>query len=174
MFEVTEGCNLRCAYCGFSDLYTPQEGRSSRNLPYSFAESLLSYLFLMWEDERVRELPISTAISFYGGEPLLNFPLIESIIAFVERKKKSTNRAFTYSLTTNATLLPDYGVPLGKLDELIHTLIRREIDTRGSWFFTRDKTPCRSCRFKYLCPSPSIYEIQMNEYDTCFLSTKCG
>lgn len=66
------------------------------------------------------------------------------------------------------------GVPLGKLDELIHTLIRREIDTRGSWFFTRDKTPCRSCRFKYLCPSPSIYEIQMNEYDTCFLSTKCG
>jgi len=148
VFEVTEGCNLRCAYCGFSDLYTPQEGRSSRNLPYSFAESLLSYLFSMWEDDRVRELPISTAISFYGGEPLLNFPLIKSIIAFVEREKKRTNRAFTYSLTTNATLLPDY------IDFLVEHRVRILVSLDGDAYGDSYRVDAKG--------KPSYYRVYEN------------
>ncbi len=108
VFEVTEGCNLRCEYCGFSDLYYSQKGRGTKNLPYSYAETLLDYLFSFWEDPLVKDIPISTAVSFYGGEPLLNMTLIKEIVGYVESRKKNTDRVFTYSLTTNATLLLDH------------------------------------------------------------------
>ena len=108
VFEVTEGCNLRCEYCGFSDLYALQEDRSARNMPFSYAKTLLDYLFSLWEENSVKDIPMSTAISFYGGEPLLNIPLIKRIVEYVESRKKSINRVFTYSLTTNATLLLDH------------------------------------------------------------------
>ena len=107
IFEVTEGCNLRCKYCAFSDLYNNKE-RGSRNLPYSYACSLLNYLFTLWEDSSVRDTPTSTVISFYGGEPLLNFSLIEEIVEYIENRKNNINRKFSYSITTNAVLLPLY------------------------------------------------------------------
>ncbi len=67
-----------------------------------------------------------------------------------------------------------FGNQIGVISEMIHTIIRREIDIKGKWFFTRDKTTCRNCRFKYLCPSPSTYEIFINEFKICFLSIKEG
>lgn len=43
------------------------------------------------------------AISFYGGEPLLNFPLIKSCAEYAHQKLK--NKEVYFSITTNATLL---------------------------------------------------------------------
>lgn len=65
-----------------------------------------------------------------------------------------------------------FGTQIGVISEMIHTIIRREIDIKGKWFFTRDKTTCRNCRFKYLCPCPSAYEVFSNEFQICFLSIK--
>jgi uncharacterized protein len=47
-------------------------------------------------------------ISFYGGEPLLNFNFIEQLISYIENNLKNSNRLFAYSMTTNAILLPKY------------------------------------------------------------------
>ena len=43
-------------------------------------------------------------ISFYGGEPLLNMPFIESVVTYIE-KLHCQYRNFTFSMTTNALLL---------------------------------------------------------------------
>ena len=46
-------------------------------------------------------------ISFYGGEPLLNMPFIESIVEYIG-KLNCRFRDFTFSMTTNALLLERY------------------------------------------------------------------
>ena len=35
VFEVTDACNLRCKYCGYSDLYEGYDKRENLNFPIS-------------------------------------------------------------------------------------------------------------------------------------------
>jgi uncharacterized protein len=44
-------------------------------------------------------------IMFFGGEPLLNFRLIESLVAYAESRAGERGREISFSMTTNATLL---------------------------------------------------------------------
>jgi uncharacterized protein len=46
-------------------------------------------------------------ISFYGGEPLFNFPFIEKFVNYANNVKHN-KRKFIYSMTTNAILLDKY------------------------------------------------------------------
>lgn len=46
-------------------------------------------------------------ISFYGGEPLLNMPLIKEIISYMEEVSLE-NIVFRYNMTTNGILLDKY------------------------------------------------------------------
>lgn len=62
------------------------------------------------------------------------------------------------------------GYTLGVIDDMIHTIVYREVKSKGAWFLTRDYTSCKKCRFIYLCPSPSYYELFLDKYDICFLS----
>ncbi len=108
VFEVTEGCNLCCEYCAFSDLYTKSSGRSGKKMDFHTAKTTLDYLFQLWDDDVLRQTPLRLNIGFYGGEPLLNVPLIQQIIDYVERYKSRINRHITYSMTTNGILLPKH------------------------------------------------------------------
>ncbi|MCL2312519.1 MAG: radical SAM peptide maturase, partial [Firmicutes bacterium] len=46
-------------------------------------------------------------ISFYGGEPLVNFELVKKIVDYV-KTLSDTGRSFRFSMTTNALLLKEY------------------------------------------------------------------
>jgi len=46
-------------------------------------------------------------LNFYGGEPLLAFPLIERTVTLLETKNRLSGKKGTYSITTNAGLLND-------------------------------------------------------------------
>ena len=48
------------------------------------------------------------AIVFFGGEPMINEPLIWKTVDY--SKRIYPNRNFTYSITTNGTLLNDTAV----------------------------------------------------------------
>jgi uncharacterized protein len=48
-------------------------------------------------------------LSFYGGEPLLGFKVIEQCVKYV--KQNWPDRAFVVALTTNGTLLTDRIIP---------------------------------------------------------------
>ena len=50
-------------------------------------------------------LPKQFHIVFYGGEPLLEFPLLKDIISYIERNKQE--KTAHYSLTTNGSLLTE-------------------------------------------------------------------
>ena len=106
IFEVTDACNLNCKYCGFGDIYYGFEKREAKFLDINKGKALIDYLVNIWNTSRPQAKVPMTFISFYGGEPLLNVPYIKAIVEYVE--SRNVNREFTFSMTTNGTLLDKY------------------------------------------------------------------
>lgn len=102
-FEITESCNLKCAYCIYSKYYSYNHNRSNKIMDISIAKEFIDYVFLL---NNVDSLPHEIQISFFGGEPLLNFNSIREIVSY--SKKKYPKQKFRFAMTTNATLLDKY------------------------------------------------------------------
>ena len=107
VFEVTEKCNLNCKYCGLSDLYQAYDVRKNRDLPFEKAQLIIDHLLSLWKDNQMSDTSLRFAVSFYGGEPLINAPLIKKIIDYIEQLE-IIGRQILYSMTTNAMLLDKY------------------------------------------------------------------
>lgn len=106
-FEVTDACNLRCKYCGYGEFYEDYDQREDKMLDTAKAIRLIDYLTAFWNSEANTSARQNIYISFYGGEPLLNMPFIETIVAYMGQLHCPT-RQFTFSMTTNAILLDRY------------------------------------------------------------------
>ncbi len=87
--NMAQGCNLRCTYC-FAG-----EGDYGNKAMMSFATAKKVLEFFSKDQPRFH-------IVFFGGEPLLNFSVMKEIVAWCETQKTCR---FTYSITTNGTLL---------------------------------------------------------------------
>lgn len=94
ILNVTERCNLRCRYCAYSGLYPQMRKHSTKDMSFNTARVAL-HKFLHNCDEEC-------AISFYGGEPLLNLDLVKLVVAEAE---SHYDGKFFLSMTTNGTLL---------------------------------------------------------------------
>lgn len=104
VFEVTDACNLRCTYCGYSDLYSGYDVREDKFMSFDQAKAVIDYLLNFWKTNSSPVFTKRLNISFYGGEPLLNTTLIKKIIDYVE-KQENLGRTLSYSMTTNGVLL---------------------------------------------------------------------
>ncbi|MDR1201551.1 MAG: TIGR04150 pseudo-rSAM protein [Tannerellaceae bacterium] len=49
----------------------------------------------------------------------------------------------------------------------LNEIIYKEMSIEKSWFYTRDKSECRTCCNRYLCPSPSNYEFVIKKNNLC-------
>lgn len=107
VFEVTTSCNLHCTYCGYGQFYNNRTHNNNINMLYTKAKLLLDYLFDLWKNNKNDYDIRDTIIGFYGGEPLLNFKFIESVVDYIE-KHPIEGRHFGYTITTNAVLLDKY------------------------------------------------------------------
>jgi uncharacterized protein len=100
VLNVTNQCNLACTYCyeyGEDKIVDTEHGKQSKFMTEQTA--LESVDFLMKESGRVAHL------TFFGGETLLNFPVLKSTIAYARRRAAEAGKEIDFSLTTNATLL---------------------------------------------------------------------
>ena len=89
---VTHRCNVNCSYC-YEKTYERDNGHMNINV----AKDAISYY--MERDDGYEKL----SIEFFGGEPLLAFPLIKEIVEwFFSRSWKK--KAF-FGIQTNGTLL---------------------------------------------------------------------
>lgn len=107
VFEVTDACNLNCTYCingGLYNFHTPTE---NRKLSFETVKSTIDYLCPLWSSELNKSSNQEIIVGFYGGEPLLNFPLIKKSVEYCNSLKLK-NRSFKFNMTTNATLLDKY------------------------------------------------------------------
>lgn len=107
VFEVTDDCNLRCYYCAYGKLYGNYDERKSRKLSFVLAKKVIDYMISLWNSSYNTSFNNIVDISFYGGEPLINFELIKQIISYLEGLDIK-NLNFTYRMTTNAMLLNKY------------------------------------------------------------------
>ncbi|NBI18937.1 4Fe-4S cluster-binding domain-containing protein [Neglecta sp. X4] len=78
--QVTQSCNLRCTYCIYSETGNfSQRSHSSLQMSFETAKRALDFCRAHSEDTT------KIHIGFYGGEPLLSFPIIRQIIAYSEK-----------------------------------------------------------------------------------------
>lgn len=100
VLNVTNQCNLACTYCyeyGEDKIVDTEHGKQSKFM--SEATARQSVEFLLEESGRVAHL------TFFGGETLLNFPVLKSTVAYARRRAAEVGKEIDFSLTTNATLL---------------------------------------------------------------------
>ena len=96
--QVTKNCNLRCKYCVYSGSYNNRV-HSNERMSLKVAFDAIDFFLEHSIDSE------SVDLGFYGGEPMLEFPLVKKCVEYMEESKG--NRDVKYSLTTNATLLTD-------------------------------------------------------------------
>ncbi|MDR2084662.1 MAG: radical SAM peptide maturase [Bacteroidales bacterium] len=106
-FEITDKCNLKCEYCSYGQLYSDYDSRENKDLDIDKAIRFLDYFVELWDLSSSNSINNSVYISFYGGEPLLNFSFIETVVNYIN-KIKDSKRKFIYSMTTNGILLDKY------------------------------------------------------------------
>lgn len=96
---VTQDCNLKCKYC-----YGGESGKyksSGQKMSIDVAKKAVDFLLKYAGNTRHYHF------GFFGGEPLMNFILIKELIDYCEYIEKRFDKKFTYSITTNGTLLTE-------------------------------------------------------------------
>jgi uncharacterized protein len=107
IFVVTLRCEHSCPYCQVSrrsadrDLYDMSYETALRGLDVAFAAPAPAI-----------------KIEFQGGEPLLNFDLIRSIVPIAKARAAAENRAVAFVITTNLALLTDEVLDFCKTHEI--------------------------------------------------------
>ena len=97
ILQVTQECNFLCRYCIFAGDGSFARTHSPKSMSFEVAKSAIDYLY----DHSVDNKEI--LVTFYGGEPLLNFKLVKQSIEYCEKLFKI--KRCIYSITTNGTLL---------------------------------------------------------------------
>ena len=96
--QVTQQCNFRCAYCVYcAGDFELQRNHSSKRMSIETALAAVDFFAARCGNQD------QPAIAFYGGEPLLEFPLIQKVVTYAE--EKLYGKKLVFSITTNASLL---------------------------------------------------------------------
>lgn len=91
VLTVNHACNLRCTYC-----YTGE--KFSRTMPDAIARHAI--------DRALHSIVAGgkLALGFFGGEPLIEAEMIDSLLEYVDRAARKKGIQLQPSLTTNGTL----------------------------------------------------------------------
>ena len=131
---LAEACNLRCRYCYVADNRALNNGL----MPWEIARQAVDLVF------RRAGCAEQIGITFFGGEPLLNKPVLHETIRYSQKLAAERGIRVGYSMTTNATLLDDelidtikrydFGLMIS-LDgpKEVHDAMRPFADGRGSF-----------------------------------------
>lgn len=99
--HVAHDCNLRCEYCFASE----GDYNSGRELMgKEVAIKAVDYLVANSSGRTNIE------IDFFGGEPLMNFDVVEAVVKYGREIEKETGKKFYFTMTTNGTLLNQHRI----------------------------------------------------------------
>lgn len=128
-------CNLACDYC-FAN--KGKYDKPNEQMKWSVAKKAIDTL----ANTVIENSGSNMTISFFGGEPLLSFKLIQDIVQYI--KVKYHNIHCTYMITTNATLIDrekalfmennkfDIMISIDR-NEKMHNRYRKYLSGRGSY-----------------------------------------
>ena len=96
ILHLAQDCNMACTYCYADEgLY----GGPRKSMTAATAERALDHL-MATGDEKVH-------VTFFGGEPLLNWPVLQRAVEVGEAKAAACGKRISFSFTTNGSLLTE-------------------------------------------------------------------
>ena len=113
ILHVSHACNLKCVYC-FAD-GGAYGGKAVQMRPEVARQAV------DWVLEQCRFVGRSH-INFFGGEPLLNFPLIKEVVRYARERGETLGVQVTFGITTNGVLLTDEVIRF-MAEEDVHVMI---------------------------------------------------
>jgi uncharacterized protein len=142
VMNVAHSCNLSCDYC-YAEGGT-YDGKRALMDP-DMAVDLTDFLLDNTQDDKVM-------ITFFGGEPLMNFEAIRKAVHRGEEKAKKLGKRIDFALTTNGTLLDEEFIRFGAAHNIklsisidgrreAHDRHRKFIDGQGSYDALISKLP---------------------------------
>lgn len=110
VLQISYDCNLRCKYCyGDGGSYGVKRTYMSEEI----ARKAIDFLIEKSGKNKV------LSITFFGGEPLLNFSLIKKVVQYARCKQEFCNKIFKFGVNTNGILLNN--------DEITNYLVENNI-----------------------------------------------
>lgn len=97
--NVCYDCNLRCKYC-FADEGT-YHTTSRAHMTAEVGRQAIDWLIAHSGKRRNLE------VDFFGGEPLLCYDAVKSIVEYARSREKETGKTFSFTMTTNCLLLDE-------------------------------------------------------------------
>ena len=115
VLNVTNKCNLACTYCyeyGEDRIVDTANGKKPKFMTEATAREAVDFM--------LQEAGASPRahLTFFGGETLLNFPVVKATVAYARQRAAETGKRVDFGLTTNATLLRP---------EIVEFLIENEV-----------------------------------------------
>lgn len=108
IFVVTLRCEHSCPYCQVS---RQSDDRQAFDMSRETARNAVDQLF---------DSPATTIkIEFQGGEPLLNFDLIQYVVAIAKAKATETNKTVAFVIATNLALLTNEVLDFCKVENVL-------------------------------------------------------
>ena len=96
--HIAHDCNLACRYC-----FAEEGEYHGRRALMSFEVGKKALDFLIANSGSRRNLEVD----FFGGEPLMNWQVLEDLVAYGRQQEKLRDKHFRFTVTTNGVLLND-------------------------------------------------------------------
>lgn len=97
--QVTKDCNFKCRYCLYANDTKVERNHEKINMRWDIAKKSIDFLYDHSKDSNI------ITISFYGGEPLLNYDLIKKVVEY--SKSLYCTKKIEFLMTINGSLLND-------------------------------------------------------------------
>lgn len=159
---TTHACNFKCTYCyEFSNFAQPHSKPGKMSV--ETAKQTVDWLIATSGTEK------NLALGFFGGEPLLNFPLIEQVVEYANQQGAAHGKTFSFSMTTNGSLLSDAVIAFLKRHE-----IKTTISMDGGKQIQNAQRPMVNGRDSYETVRPRAAKLLALMPETSVQATLCG
>ena len=98
ILKITDNCNCRCKYCIYSGIYQGRPKYGLHNMSKKTAKESIEYLFKHSEEQKK-----TITLTFFGGEPFLNFKVMEYATNYF--RENLDNHEGRVTVSTNGTIL---------------------------------------------------------------------
>ncbi len=96
--HIAHDCNLACKYCFAEE--GEYHGRRAL-MSYEVGKKALDFLVANSGNR------VNLEVDFFGGEPLMNWPVVKQLVEYGRSIEKEHNKNFRFTITTNGVLLDE-------------------------------------------------------------------